>query len=93
MGQKNSRKDLFKQNKTFKHNQNEKINEEELTRASFEFISIIGKGGFGKVWKVYLKKNAMLFALKEMSKTKIIDKRSEKSVKYEKDLLSTMNHP
>jgi serine/threonine protein kinase len=64
-----------------------------VSRNNFDFCYVIGKGGFGKVWKVYLKKNAMLFALKEMSKTKIIDKRSEKSVKYEKDLLSTMNHP
>ena len=31
--------------------------------------------------------------MKEMSKAKIIDKKSEKSVKNERDLLATMNHP
>ena len=31
--------------------------------------------------------------MKEMSKSKIIDKRSEKSVKNERDLLSKINHP
>ena len=31
--------------------------------------------------------------MKEMSKTKIIDKRSERSVKAERDLLEVMNHP
>lgn len=31
--------------------------------------------------------------MKEMSKVKIIDKRSEKSIKSERDLLSKMNHP
>ena len=31
--------------------------------------------------------------MKEMSKTKIIDKRSEKSVKAERDLLEMMHHP
>ena len=55
--------------------------EEKISKSSFEFISIIGKGGFGKVWKVYSRKHKTQFALKEMSKSKIIDKKSEKSVK------------
>ena len=69
------------------------IIEEIISKKSFEYISIIGRGGFGKVWKVFFKKNKIQYALKEMSKAKIIDKRSEKSVLYERDLLSTMNHP
>lgn len=67
--------------------------QEKISKSSFEFISIIGKGGFGKVWKVYSRKHKTQFALKEMSKSKIIDKKSEKSVKYERDLLSRMHHP
>ena len=67
--------------------------EEKISKSSFEFISIIGKGGFGKVWKVYSRKHKTQFALKEMSKSKIIDKKSEKSVKYESELLSRMHHP
>lgn len=67
--------------------------EEKVTKSSFEYLSIIGRGGFGKVWKVYSRKHKTQFALKEMDKTKIIDKRSEKSIKYERDLLSRMNHP
>lgn len=59
---------------------------------NFEFLYIIGKGGFGKVWKVYSKRYNKHFALKEMSKAKIIEKRSEKSVKYERELLSKINH-
>ncbi len=63
---------------------------------------VIGKGGFGKVkkfhikyqvWKVLHKKYKRLFALKEMSKAKIIDKKSEKSIKYEKELLCRLKHP
>ena len=66
---------------------------EKITKSSFEYISIIGKGGFGKVWKVYSRKQKAQFAVKEMSKAKIIDKHSEKSVKFERDLLSRMHHP
>jgi serine/threonine protein kinase len=45
------------------------------------------------VWKVNHKKTKKSFALKEMSKTKIIDKKSEKSIKYEKELLIRLKHP
>ena len=54
---------------------------------------IIGRGGFGKVWKVKLKKTNEFFALKEMSKMKIIDRRSEFSIMSEKTLLSKLNNP
>ena len=59
----------------------------------FEFLYIIGRGGFGKVWKVKLKKTNEYFALKEMSKTKIIDRRSETSIMSERTLLSKLNNP
>lgn len=64
-----------------------------LQRINFDFLYVIGKGGFGKVWKVYSKRFRKIFALKEMSKAKIIEKRSEKSIKYERELLSKINHP
>ena len=66
---------------------------ESINKNSFEYISIIGRGGFGKVWKVESKKLNKLYAMKEMSKIKIIDKKSEKSIKSERNLLSKMNHP
>jgi len=82
MGSKNSNKKSNKNNI-----------EEKVSRASFEYLQIIGKGGFGKVWKVYSRKFKSNYAMKEMSKSKIIDKKSEKSVKAERDLLAIMNHP
>ena len=59
----------------------------------FEFECIIGKGGFSKVWRVKLKKNEKKYALKEMSKVKIIDKKCEKSILEERDLLIKLKHP
>ena len=66
---------------------------EEVNRSSFEFLHLIGHGGFSKVWKVKWKKNNLVFALKEVSKARIIDKKCVKSVLLEREFLSKMNHP
>jgi len=66
---------------------------ERITRNSFEFICLIGHGGFSKVWKVKWKKTNAIFALKEMSKARIMDKKCESTILLERDLLSKMNHP
>ena len=54
---------------------------------------MIGKGGFGKVWKVIEKKTHKIYALKEMSKVRIIDRKSERSVLFERGLLAFLRHP
>ena len=64
-----------------------------MSRNDFEFLYVIGKGGFGKVWKVEHKQTKQPYALKEMSKLKIIDKKSIKSIKSELELLSQMESP
>ena len=76
-------------------NKSNEINNDEndLNRNMFEFNTVIGKGGFGKVWKVQYKKTNEYFALKEMSKRKILDKKSEKSINSERKFLSILNHP
>ena len=98
MGHKNSKpKKLFAISKKEKQSEeiknNNKMAEDNITKSSFDFIGIIGRGGFGKVWKVLYKKTKKIYAMKKMSKCKIIDKRSERSIKAERDLLSIMNHP
>ena len=65
----------------------------KVNKNSFEFIEIIGKGGLSIVWKVLNKKDKKNYALKEMSKVKIIDTKSVNNILFERDLLSKMNHP
>ena len=70
-----------------------KNNQKNLNRNMFNFDYVIGKGGFGKVWRIEEKKTHEAYALKEMSKTKIIDKKSEKSINGEREFLSYLHHP
>ena len=59
----------------------------------FEVLAPLGKGGFGKVWKVELRKEKKLYAMKEMAKARIISKRSVNSVMNEKKFLCQLQHP
>lgn len=52
---------------------------------------MIGKGGFGKVWKVEHKLTHQVYALKIMEKTKIIATKSVKAVISEKSILSSLS--
>ena len=72
---------------------NKYLNYQGMTRNNFEFLYVIGKGGFGKVWKILYKNNKKFYALKEMSKAKIVEKKSQNAVKYERELLSKITHP
>jgi serine/threonine protein kinase len=64
-----------------------------LSRTQFTFDCVIGKGGFGRVWKVEFKRTHETFALKEMAKSRIISKRSVGSVMNERKLLVAVRHP
>jgi cell division protein FtsB len=57
-----------------------------VSKAHFNYQYCIGKGGFGKVWRVQRKKakHTELYAMKEMSKARILTKRSVKSVMNER---------
>ena len=64
-----------------------------MSKNNFEFCYIIGKGGFGKVWKIKHKKTNKYYALKEMSKLKIIERKSEYSINFEREILSKLHNP
>ena len=68
------------------------VTQQPVTKANFQYHYAIGKGGFGKVWKVERKKDKQLFAMKEMSKARVLTKRSVSSVLNERKVLQQLNH-
>lgn len=64
-----------------------------ISISDFKLKHMIGKGGFGEVWKVQRKGTKKMFALKEMSKAKIIKKNSVPSILNERELLAQLKHP
>lgn len=65
----------------------------ETGKNDFTFMYVIGRGGFGKVWKVEQKKSHTLYAMKEMQKARVLAKKSVHSVMNEKKFLSQIYHP
>lgn len=53
-------------------------------KSMFNFIRIIGKGGFGRVWKITDKKTKETYALKVIDKARVISKKSVQSVMNER---------
>ena len=88
---------LFNNTKIIKNNNYTSIpqskNVFKPSKSMFEFLYVVGRGGFGKVWMVKYKRTHQKYALKEMSKVKIIDRKSEKSIKNEREFLSQLHHP
>jgi serine/threonine protein kinase len=55
-----------------------------VNKHMYNFIKVVGKGGFGRVWKVEAKKIHQIFAMKVMSKAKVLAKKSVQSVMNER---------
>ncbi|CAG9317940.1 unnamed protein product [Blepharisma stoltei] len=64
-----------------------------VSRSQFQLNYVIGKGAFGKVWKALHTKSNTEFAVKVMSKAKILAKRSIDDVLNEEKILSTLHSP
>jgi protein kinase A len=69
------------------------ISQPFISLKDFRLLNIIGRGGFGKVWAAETKVGHRLYAIKEMMKTRIIKRKSVKSILNERFLLSMIKHP
>lgn len=67
-------------------------NQNQISKANFQRQYPIGRGGYGKVWKVKHKTDDKPYALKEMDKALVIAKKSVTSVIFERELLSRLKH-
>ena len=56
-------------NRSSKFNKIDIVENQKIEKSLFGYQYIIGKGGFGKVWKVEHKKTKNQFAMKEMLKS------------------------
>ncbi|EGC28962.1 hypothetical protein DICPUDRAFT_51572 [Dictyostelium purpureum] len=63
-----------------------------LTGHSFESLKIIGRGAFGEVRLVKMKKNNKFFAMKKLDKSKMIEKHQTVHVRSERDILADSNN-
>ena len=63
-----------------------------ISKANFQRQYPIGRGGYGKVWKVKYKSDGKHYALKEMEKSHVIAKRSVTSIIFERELLSRLKN-
>ena len=66
---------------------------ENITIKNFSKKYAIGKGGYGKVWKVQSKYNHKFYAMKEISKVKAYVKKSLSCIISEQHILSKLHHP
>jgi len=82
-------------NCSFKHDEGapNSLEKTTISKHNFNFLYVIGRGGFGKVWRVEQRKTGTQYAMKEMSKARIITKKSVNSVINERKLLATLKHP
>lgn len=62
------------------------------SRSQFSFLAAIGKGGFGRVWKVQVRRSKRVLALKEMNKGRVLLKHCVASVMNEIKLLARLKH-
>ena len=59
----------------------------------FEFVRVLGKGTFGKVFLAVNKKTRKIYAVKAIRKDVLIETDQVESTKLEKEILFTCKHP
>ena len=69
------------------------IEEERITLTSFICLAMLGRGSFGEVYLVQKTNSQMLYAMKVLSKDRIMGQNLMKYAMAERNVLSLTNHP
>lgn len=69
------------------------LKNDEILAKDFEYISVLGKGAFGEVLLVQYKEDKKYYAMKILSKERVIQYNMLKYAKLEKDVMQLMTHP
>lgn len=65
----------------------------EITLDDFNFIMVLGRGSFGKVFLTELREDKKLFAIKSMRKDILIETEQVESTLLEKQIMIEVDHP
>jgi serine/threonine protein kinase len=74
-------------------NKNSHADDEKIGPNNFIPIKMLGSGSFGEVYLVKEKKTSKLYAMKVLSKQKIMGQNLVRYAKTERDVLSYTKHP
>ena len=66
---------------------------DRLRVRDFKFLSVIGRGTFGKILLVQKKADDQIYAMKILKKTQIIASGQQKNVNAEREVLKSIKHP
>ncbi|KAJ6237716.1 non-specific serine/threonine protein kinase [Anaeramoeba flamelloides] len=69
------------------------VNDFKITPNSFEYLSLIGQGSYGKVYQVKNKKTQKVYAMKVLNKGDIYRRKQVDHTRTEQLILSTISHP
>jgi len=65
-----------------------------LTVDDFEFLFLVGKGAFGKVWKVQKKDTGKIYAMKMLKKREVLEQNLVEHTNLERDIMAVFgSHP
>eukprot|EP00002_Diphylleia_rotans_P007945 TRINITY_DN1759_c0_g1_i1.p1 TRINITY_DN1759_c0_g1~~TRINITY_DN1759_c0_g1_i1.p1 ORF type:complete len:397 (-),score=105.82 TRINITY_DN1759_c0_g1_i1:291-1481(-) len=66
---------------------------EKVTLDSFDLLTVIGKGSFGKVMQVRKKDDGKIYAMKILRKDAVIERNQVEHTRAEKSILQQIKHP
>jgi len=70
-----------------------KTEETKVSPDDFDFLTVVGRGAFGKVMQVKYKKTGNIYAMKILRKRQIVDSNQIDHTKSERKILEALQHP